>query len=136
MDFLKQMKKYIETNIPIFKTPLSVGDLTDGEITGNDIAIIPIPGTPPTKNLDSGKNYVFAFQILVRHEKGSLSYSTCQLIADYLDGLSNGAVTSADGSFVFVTCDLYVTPNFVERTKWGDIYTAMFRAELDILRSE
>ncbi|NUJ19283.1 hypothetical protein FKN04_22380 [Bacillus glycinifermentans] len=132
MDFLNQIKKYIETNIPVFKTPLSVGALLDGD----DIAIVAIPGIQPNKNLDLSRNYVFPFQILVRHAKSSISYSTCQTIADHLDTLTNGAVTSGDGSFNFVKCDLYTTPNFVERTADGDIYTAMFQAELYLLRSE
>ncbi|PJZ00381.1 hypothetical protein CPT06_11185 [Bacillus vallismortis] len=126
MDFLNRMKEYIEQNISLFKTPLSVGSLKEN----NDIAIVPVPGTPPSKNLNMKRNYIFPFQILIRHSKEYISYSTCQDIADKLDILTNGAVTSGDGSFDFVNCGIYVTPNFVEKTPEGFTYTAMFQAEL------
>lgn len=126
MDFLERMKEYIEHNISIFKSTLSIGTLKADE----DIALVPVPGTSPTKNLDMKRNYVFPFQILVRHSKERISYTTCQEIADKLGILTNGAVTSGDGSFDFVNCDVYVTPNFVEKTPEGFTYTAMFQAEL------
>lgn len=132
MDFLDRMKEYMENNMPLFKKPVSVGPLNSAE----DIAILPIPGTQPTKNLDMSRNYIFPFQILVRHLNQRTSYVTCQQIANKLDTLTNGAVTSGDGSFNFVKCDLYTTPNWVETTPQGHIYTAMFQAELYILRSE
>lgn len=126
MDFLDQMKQYIENNIPLFKKPLTVGQLKDG----NDISILPIPSVKPIKNLDMSRNYIFAFQILVRHLDQNVSYATCQQISDKLDKLTNGAVTSGDGSFDFVICEVYTTPNWVEKTPEGHIYTAMFQAEL------
>ncbi|CAF1777872.1 hypothetical protein NRS6094_04317 [Bacillus subtilis] len=126
MDFLDRMKQYIESNIPLFKKVLTVGPLQ----SGNDISILEIPGVKPTKNLDMSRNYIFPFQILVRHHDQHVSYTTCQQISDQLDKLTNGAVTSGDGSFDFVICEVYTTPNWVEQTPEGHIYTAMFQAEL------
>lgn len=126
MDFLDRMKQYIESNMLLFKKTLTVGPLT----SGNDISILAIPSVKPSKNLDMSRNYVFAFQILVRHLDQYKSYTTCQQISDKLDTLTNGAVTSGDGSFTFVKCEVYTTPNWVEQTPEGHIYTAMFQAEL------
>lgn len=126
MDFLDRMKQYIESNMLLFKKTLTVGPLT----SGNDISILAIPSVKPSKNLDMSRNYVFAFQILVRHHDQYKSYTTCQQISDKLDTLTNGAVTSGDGSFTFVKCEVYTTPNWVEQTPEGHIYTAMFQAEL------
>lgn len=126
MDFLDRMKQYIESNMLLFKKTLTVGPLT----SGNDISILAIPSVKPTKNLDMSRNYIFAFQILVRHLDQYKSYTTCQQISDKLDTLTNGAVTSGDGSFTFVKCEVYTTPNWVEQTPEGHIYTAMFQAEL------
>ncbi|MFC7851023.1 minor capsid protein, partial [Arthrobacter sp. NPDC057388] len=124
MDFLDRMKQYIESNMLLFKKTLTVGPLT----SGNDISILAIPSVKPTKNLDMSRNYIFAFQILVRHLDQYKSYTTCQQISDKLDTLTNGAVTSGGGSFTFVKCEVYTTPNWVEQTPEGHIYTAMFQA--------
>nr|WP_099682637.1 minor capsid protein [Bacillus pumilus] len=131
MDFLERMKIYIETNV-LPGQKIEVGAVKDG----NSIAISPTPGIQPNKDLNLGRHYTFPFQILVRHSYSLTGYTTCQRIADHLDTLTNGAVTSSDGSFIFVNCGVYVTPNFVERTAQGDLYTALFQAELYITRSE
>ncbi|MFE4933424.1 hypothetical protein, partial [Streptomyces sp. NPDC056647] len=65
------MKQYIESNMLLFKKTLTVGPLT----SGNDISILAIPSVKPTKNLDMSRNYIFAFQILVRHLDQYKSYT-------------------------------------------------------------
>ncbi|NPC91221.1 hypothetical protein HOO54_02865 [Bacillus sp. WMMC1349] len=127
MDFLERIKQYIETNV-LFDQALNVGPLKNG----NSMSIRPTSGSQSVKSLDLGRSYTFPFQILVRHQESRTGYKTCQEIANKLDALTNGAVTSHDGSFDFIKCDLYTTPNWVERTPDGDIYTALFQAEIYI----
>ncbi|ODB74136.1 hypothetical protein A7310_17935 [Bacillus velezensis] len=126
MDFFDRMKEYIENNISLFQNPLSVGGL----VKDNDISILAIPGPPSKKNMAMERGYTFPFQILVRHRSQEKSYKTCQQISDHLDRLINGAIVSRDGSFEFVTCNMYTSPNIVETTPKGAIYTAMFQAEI------
>ncbi|PSL41705.1 minor capsid protein [Salsuginibacillus halophilus] len=126
MDFLLQAKRYIEENADLFVDLLSVGQQGDGD----DIAIRPTPGNIEGRYADRGKVMRFQFQILVNHKLNRTSYETILDIANTLDGLRNGAITSSDGSFYMVKCELYNTPQFVERTSDGDLHTALFEAEL------
>ncbi|MFZ4452086.1 phage tail terminator protein [Salibacterium aidingense] len=126
MDFLERIKDYIEGNVSLYKTSLSVNMLK----TGNDIAIRATPGAPNDRYV-TGKTHTFQFQILTRHEVDKTAYEAVQAITTALDGLTNGAVTSSDGSFVFHTCEVYTLPNFIEETAHGEsIYAAMFEAEI------
>ncbi|WP_054634819.1 minor capsid protein [Thalassobacillus sp. C254] len=132
MDFLNSVKQYIEQKINLFGAPIEVGTLS----AGNSVAIRPTPATPPTKYLTGGRNYTYQFQILVQHSENRLAHDTCQAIENLIDGLTNGAINSSDGSFVFNYSDVYTTTNWVERTNDGPIYTAIFQADLYIKKEE
>ncbi|MFB4164804.1 minor capsid protein [Alteribacillus sp. JSM 102045] len=127
MDFLAQMKSYIEDSVQLYKTPLSVSMLKDG----NDIAIRTAPGSAADRYVSGQKTHSFQFQILTRHETDKTAYDALQDITNEIDGLTNGTITSCNGSFIFNQCEVYTLPNFVEETDHGEsIYTAMFRAEI------
>lgn len=126
MDFFLRLKSYIEDQFTLYKSPLSVGLL----VKPNDIALRPTPGGEPEKDMDGSRYIQFPFQILTRHENEVLAFDTCQEIALGLDGLRNGAILSANGTYQFITCNLTTTINFVERDSYGGIYTALLEAEL------
>lgn len=127
MDFLEQVKSYIENNVTLYKTPLSVSMLQPG----NDIAIRSTPGSPSDRYVTGNKTHSFQFQILTRHETDKTAFDAIQNITQVLDGLTNGAISSSNGSFTFNKCEVYTLPNFIEETEHGEsIYSAMFQAEI------
>lgn len=128
MDFIDQAKTYIKQRVPLFTPFIKVGILGDG----NSIAIRKTPGAPPERYLEGSKTIMYPFQVLVQHKSNKTSYETTQAIEDALDGLTNGAIVSNDGSFIFNKCDVYSTTNFVEKNSKSYMYTAMFQAELFI----
>lgn len=126
MDFLDRVIDYIEANVSLY-APMRVGILSDDD----SIAIRPTPSTPPEGYLIGDRARNFPFQVLTQHSQANISYQTLEAITEALDGLRNEAITSSDGSFVFVKCEVYTGPNFVEVTSRGKhIYTAIFQAEL------
>lgn len=128
MDFLDRMMDYIEANVSLYK-PMRVGILGDGD----SIAIRPTPGTPPNGYLARDRLRNYPFQVLTQHSNAGVAYQTLETITNVIDGLENGAIVSSDGSFVFVRCEVYTTPNFVEVTSQGHhVYTAIYQAELYI----
>ena len=127
MDFLEQVKSYIENNVTLYKTPLSVSMLQPG----NDIAIRSTPGSPSDRYVTGNKTHSFQFQILTKHKTDKTAYDAIQTITDELDSLTNGAIISGDGSFILNKCEVYTLPNFIEQTEHGEsIYSAMFQAEI------
>lgn len=126
MDFLDRVMDYLEANLSLY-APIRVGILGDGD----SIAIRPTPGMPPQGYLTGDRLRVYSFQVLTQHQKPNIALGTLEAIAQALSGLENGAITSSDGSFSFVSCEVYTQPNFVEVTSQGvHVYTAIFHAEL------
>ncbi len=132
MDFLDRMIDYIEANVSLYK-PMRVGILGDGD----SIAIRATPGDPPDGYLAGDRLRNYPFQILAQHSSANTAYQTLETITKAIDGLGYGAITSSDGSFVFVKCEVYTSPNFVEVTSKGlHVYTAIYQAELLIEKEE
>ena|SRR5690554_3991436 len=128
MDFLIRAKEFIESNLDLYSN-VALGLLLDGD----SIAIRPTPSTPPLRYLEKSKVTTYQFQILTKHQVGYTAYQELEKINDLLDGLENGAITSSDSSFILNKCEVYTSPNFVEKTEGGEqIYTAIYQAELYI----
>lgn len=128
MDFLEQMKLYIETNFALFKPTLSVGLL----FNTNDICIRPTPSAPSEKQLNYDQCFYYGFQILVRHKDQLIAYQTCLDLLMGLNVLQNCAVTSGNDSFSFIKNDVTTPINFVERDQEGSIYTFLCTSELNL----
>lgn len=132
MDFLFRITEFIQNNLSLYST-IALGIAQDG----NSIAIRPTPSTPPTRYLEKSKIITYQFQILTKHSTGIMAYNTLQEINSLLDGLENGAITSNNGSFIFNKCEVYTSPNFVEKSTGGEmIFTALHQAELYIKKEE
>lgn len=126
MDFLDRVCDYLEQNLSLY-TKIRVGILGSGD----SIAIRPTPGMPPQKYLTGDRVRTYAFQVLTQHQSPKVALETLEAITRALQSLENGAIVSQDGSFVFVSCEAYTQPNFVEVTSQGThVYSAIFYAEI------
>ncbi|WP_338788811.1 minor capsid protein [Metabacillus sp. FJAT-53654] len=131
MDIIAQISKYLTDNASLNGLPVVSPLLNDG----SSIAIRESPSSIANRYMNSGKTFNFQFQILVKDPSVINTRKIINDIFKKLDGLSNGAITSADGSFSFTKCECTTSPNFVEKTEQNYyIYTALFNAELEIGR--
>lgn len=127
MDFLDRVKEHIEQNVTL-NAPIVFGLL---DTVPSSIAIRPIPSLVNDRYVDNEKTFTFAFQVLVKDADHFTAYNIIQSIFSVLDGLGKDAIPSQDGSYVFVKCECYTLPNFVEKTDKDEyIYTTIFYAEL------
>lgn len=127
MDFLSKVKEYLESNL-VLSAPIMT------PLLSSDSSSIAIRQTPSSVNsrYASGKTYDLGFQVLVKDSSNPKAYNNCYAIYQALDGLSNGAIQSSDGSYIFVKCECSTLPNFVEKDEQNNyIYTALFTAELE-----
>lgn len=126
IDFLNKLKNYTES---LSYTP-SVIHIGTYREDGNSIAIRPSPSNISERYMTKGKIYPFSFQILVHNKDNMFAYNTIdQLFSEY-ENLSSGAITSGNGSFSLVSMQCTTTPNFVQKTSFGVLWTAIFEAEL------
>lgn len=130
IDFLERLKDYTE-GLPYTPSTIEVGLYKEN---GNSIAIRPTPSSINVRYMEKGKMYPYSFQLLI-HMDGSqnlMAYQTIQKLTSEFENLSSGAITSSDGSFNLVSMQCTTTPNFVQKTSYGVLYTALFEAELYI----
>jgi hypothetical protein len=128
VDLLQRLIDKITTNIAL-PAPIQVGVLSTQSPA---ICIRQTPSYPSTKYLDKGNTYHFAFQILIKDHNQQQAVFTLQDITFFLDTLENGAIVSGNGSFSFVSCNVYTMPNFVQKTEHDEyVYTALFQAEIE-----
>src|SRR5690625_4405099 len=128
MDFLDRLIDYIEENVEL-NAVMKVGKLDEKE---KATSIRPTPSSNISRSYDAGKTFEYSFQILVKDPNQMLVINLMDRITHTIDGLSNGAIKSADGSFIFVKSEVYVYPSYLEVTDHDEyIYTAMFTAELE-----
>lgn len=128
MDFLDRLKEYTE-GLNITPPVIQIGVYNTN---GNSVAIRPAPSNINERYMSKGKIYPFSFQILVHHSDNLIGYNTIESLLSAYENLSNGAITSSDGSFNLVSVQCTTTPNFVEKTSFGVLWTAIFNAELYI----
>ncbi|WP_162986460.1 minor capsid protein [Virgibacillus sp. Bac332] len=97
---------------------------------GNSIAIRPSPANINERYMEKSKIYPFSFQLLVHHDDNLVAYQMIEQLMSEYENLSSGAITSSDGSFNLVSFQCTTTPNFVQKTSYGVLWTALFEAEL------
>lgn len=130
IDFLERLKEFTE-GLSYTPSTIEIGLYKEN---GNSIAIRPSPSSINVRYMEKGKIYPYNFQLLV-HMDGSnnlVAYQTAQKLVSEYENLNSGAITSSDGSFDLVTMQCTTTPNFVEKTSFGVLWTALFNAELYI----
>ncbi|MGJ9460287.1 phage tail terminator protein [Oceanobacillus sp. CF4.6] len=128
MDFLDRLKEYQE-GLPFTPSIIQIGLYKED---GNSVAIRPAPSNINERYMEEGKIYPFSFQMLVHNQSNVFAYDSLNQLTSQLDNLSNGAITSSDGSFNLISMQCTTTPNFVQKTSYGVLWTAIYNAELYI----
>ena len=126
MDFINVLKADIESKA---YTPAVVEIGTFNE-DGEAVAIRVSPSNINERYMQKGKNYPFSFQLLIHYASNFQAYSVAQKLVDDYDGATH--LTSSDGSYTLTSLYVTTTPNFVEKTDNGSLYTMMCEAELYI----
>lgn len=128
MDFVERLKEHMEG---LSFTP-SVIQIGAHNKDGDSIAIRPSPSNIDTRDMGHGKIYPFSFQVLVHNKNNHLGYTnTMKLMTEY-DMPTGINIVSDDGTFVLISIRNTTTPNHVEETSYGTLWTAVFEAELYI----
>ncbi|EFV79279.1 hypothetical protein HMPREF1013_00195 [Bacillus sp. 2_A_57_CT2] len=126
-DFIDDMANHLEAKFTLFDS-FSVDVLPEDL---NALTIRRTPAAPLERFLDGSRDWVIAFQILVKHQNQGQAIDTMNELAVYLDGLGPNAVTSADGSYRFIKSEIYTMPLLVEKDSRGShIYSALFSATI------
>ena len=125
MDFLHVLKADIE-NLTFTPPTVEIGLY---RADGDSIAIRPAPSTIDDRDMQQGKSYNYLVQFLVHHQDNEVAYNTIEKLCNHYD---DSHLESNDGSFQLISFQVTTTPNFVQRTEHGVLYTMMATAELYI----
>jgi hypothetical protein len=80
--------------------------------------------------LNHGRVYQLSFQILVKDDQQSTAIRVIHNIVNVLDRLTEQDIVLSNDRFI--RCEVYILPNFVEKTEHDEyIYTALFNAEYE-----
>jgi hypothetical protein len=127
MDFLKVLKTDMEA-LTFTPPVIEIGQYNED---GNSLSIRPAPSNIDTRDMAKGKIYPFLFQILSHHKNNLTAYEILQDLVTEYD--LKKTLTSTDNSFAVLSIKCTTTPNFVESTTYGALWTAIFEAELYII---
>ena len=128
MDFLEQLKTFVE-GLPFTPSTIYIGTYNENK---NSVAIRPAPSNIDDRYMEEGKIYPFSFQVLMHNQSNNVSYDSLNQLTSTLDNLDSRAITSRDDSFSLVTMQCTTTPNFVQKTGYGTLWTAIYQADLYI----
>lgn len=126
MDFLDRLIEYLE-GLMYMPSIIKVGLYDENK---NSVAIRPTPSNLNDRDLEGAKTYNFSFQVLAHNKINQIAYHTLQQLLDDLDMLDREAIESENDTFELVVIYCTTTPNFVQKTGYGYLWTAMFEAEL------
>ncbi len=129
MDFLERLVKDALGGRN-FYAPVVSGVTRDG----NSIAVIATPSNEIRHYYDGTYDQGFTFQVTTKHDNELTSYQTLLLITDLLKNLRD--VPSTNDSYEFNGIELTTVPNIIGKDERYYYYSAMFKADLYIKRSE
>ncbi|CAI8882652.1 Minor capsid protein [Bacillus sp. IT-79MI2] len=126
--------KHLNTNFPssIMFAPVKVDllDIGTNNTPKKSIAIRMTPSALGDQYFD-GELLNKQFQILVKSDNQLEVNNTAEAIARELNNVHRRVFNAIDGSYTLRRLNVYVEPNFVEKTAVNEfIYTALFSAEL------
>lgn len=128
MDFLPKIMDAIESNIDL-NAPLKVGLL---EPASSAAAIRTVSSGIVTRYLNGDTIYHIAFQLLIQDADQQRAVNILDDITDFLDGLTKDNVISGNDSFTFITSNVSVLPNLVQKTENDEyVYTAIYAAQIE-----
>lgn len=127
---------HLKTNLPmsIMFAPVKVDILDIGlnNTPKKSIAIRMIPSAPGEQYFD-GEILNKQFQILVKSDNQLEANNAAEVIARELNNVHRRVFNAIDGSYTLRRLNVYVEPNFVEKTAANEyIYSALFSVELEI----
>lgn len=126
-DFIDDMANHLESNLALFDA-ISVDVLPEDS---NAITVRRTPSSVLVRYIDSTKDWIIAFQVLVKHQEQWHAIQTINDIAIHLDQLGPGELVPADGSYQFIKTEIYTMPLLVEKDSRGSyIYSALFNATI------
>ncbi|MBD5797199.1 minor capsid protein [Bacillus pseudomycoides] len=133
---IESVKKHLTTNLSkdIMFAPVKadVLDIGANNIPKKSIAIRMTPSALGDQYFD-GELLNKQFQILVKSDNQLETNNTAEAIARELNNVHRRVFNAIDGSYTLRRLNVYVEPNFVEKTAANEqIYTALFSAELEI----
>lgn len=132
MDFLDKLKDKLES-LTITPPVIEIGSYRTNV---NSVAIRPAPSSINSRYLNKDKIYPYSFQILVHHSDNFAGNMTTENIVQELDNKEAGYVISDNNSFDLISIVVTTTTNHVEVTEHGNLWTAIFQAELYIKGDE
>jgi hypothetical protein len=127
MGLLDDLADHLERNISLFAT-FKIDILSDDD---NALTIRRYQSGPSQRFIDGTRDDLIGFQVLVRNLDQKIAVDTIEVLTDYLEKLKEGQITSSDGSYNFINCDLYIHPLLVEKTDQGAyLYSTLFQARI------
>ncbi|OOR18166.1 MULTISPECIES: phage tail terminator protein [Bacillus cereus group] len=132
---IDSIKNHLARNLSpsIIFTPVKADMLDIG--TNNkpkkSIAVRMIPSAPGEQYFE-GEIINKQFQVLVKSDNQLEVNNTTEAIARELNNVHRRSFNAIDGSYTLRRLNVYVEPNFVEKTAANEwIYTALFTTELE-----
>lgn len=125
MDFLDRLIDYLSNSLPM--PTIKVGLY---EENGQSVAIRPMPSAINERYIEKSKVYPYAFQVLVHNKSNAAARMTAQQFFDELDFMDKTKIESGNESFELLAVRCTTTPNFVQKTSYGHLWTVSFEAEL------
>ena len=126
MDFLERLIDYME-GLSFMPSDIKIGLFDEN---GNSVAIRPMPSAINERYVEQSKIYPYSFQVLVHNKSNFMAYEVSQKLMSVLDMIDEGLIQSSNNSFKLVSIRCTTTPNFVQKTGYGYLWTMMFEAEL------
>lgn len=128
MDFLERLIEYVE-GLSFMPSNIKIGLFDEN---GNSVAIRPMPSAINERYVEQSKIYPYSFQVLVHNKSNLMAYEVSQELMSVLDMIDEGLIQSSNNSFKLVSIRCITTPNFVQKTGYGYLWTMTFEAELFI----
>ncbi|ARJ26060.1 minor capsid protein (plasmid) [Bacillus mycoides] len=132
---IESVKKHLTNNLSkdIMFAPIKVDllDIGTNNTPKKSIAIRMIPSAPGEQYFE-GEIINKQFQVLVKSDNQLEVNNTTEAIARELNNVHRRVFHALDGSYTLRRLNVYVEPNFVEKTAANEwIYTALFSTELE-----
>ncbi|MEK4003024.1 minor capsid protein [Bacillus sp. FSL K6-2822] len=133
---IESIKKHLTTKLPqsIMFAPVKV-DLLDIGTNNKPKKSIAIRMTPSTlgEQYFEGEIKNKQFQVLVKSDNQLEVNNTIEAIVNELNNVHRRVFNAIDGSYTLRRLNVYVEPNFVEKTAANEwVYTALFSVELEV----
>ncbi|QWG42891.1 minor capsid protein (plasmid) [Bacillus mycoides] len=131
---IESVKKHLTTNLSkdIMFAPVKVDllDIGTNNTPKKSIAIRMAPSALGEQYFE-GEIINKQFQMLVKSDIQLEVNNTAEAIARELNNVHKRSFNTIDGSYTLSLLNVYVEPNFVEKTAANEyVYTAIFKAEL------